>query len=232
VTDPITPAREPTLALRQARALLASRGVVEPVALIGVRGYFGEMGPTPGNDPGVYDDAVFLVTAEACRGFVFNTDPAKFEPPSVTLKTGLWRYRPGEHRPLSGAAPYRALVHAGSPVWVTLHPSDLDDYRNFARKVNMDDSLPDVDAYKAALRGSRDAKLLPDGAVEWRMREHINIHRGRTDTTGSLGCQTVEPSMWEEFIGAVYRELAGHAQRDIPYLLVEARELPASRSDG
>ena len=102
MTDAAIPERTPELGRPEARRLLERRGVADAVALIGVRGFFGEMGQAPGNDPGVYDDAVFLVTPDACRGFLFNTDPTRFEPPNVTLKAGLWRYKPGDHNPEGG----------------------------------------------------------------------------------------------------------------------------------
>jgi len=225
VTDAETPDRTPELGLADARALLAARDIADGVALIGVRGFFGAMGPSPGNDPGVYDDAVFLVTPYACRGFRFNTDPTRFEPPNVTLKPGLWRYRPGRHAPERSEA-YEALVHAGSVVWVSAYPRSLDEYRLFGRLPNvaLRADLASIDAYRDALR-ERGGRVLEDGSVEWPMRAHINIHRGGSEDTGSKGCQTVHPSMWAEFIGGVYGELRIRQQAEIPYLLLEARDL-------
>lgn len=49
----------------------------------------------------------------------------------------------------------------------------------------------------------------------------INIHRGGYGTTSSLGCQTIVPSQWENFIGLVRQELARAGQKTIPYLLTE-----------
>jgi hypothetical protein len=225
VTDPVAADRTPALGLPEATALLAARAVAAEVALIGVRGFFGALGPSPGNDPGVYDDAVFLVTSEACRGFLFNTDPTRFEPPNVTLKTGLWRYRPGRHAPERGEA-YDALVQSGSVVWVTAYPRSLDDYRLFGRLPNvaLGADLASVDAYRDALR-QRGGRVLENESIEWPMQAHINIHRGGSEDTGSKGCQTVHPSMWDDFIGSVYGELRTLGQAEIPYLLVEARDV-------
>ena len=50
----------------------------------------------------------------------------------------------------------------------------------------------------------------------------INIHRGSYTTTSSLGCQTIFPSQWQEFINLVYQEMGFEKQDKIPYILVEA----------
>ena len=225
MTDAAIPDRTPELGEAKARELLEARDVTDAVSLIGVRGFFGAMGQAPGNDPGIYDDAVFLVTPGACRGFLFNTDPTRFEPPNVTLKAGLWRYRPGKHAP-EGSVAYDALVHAGSVVWVTAYPRSLDEYRLFGRlpNVGLRGDLASVDAYRNAL-SERGGRVLADGSIEWPMQAHINIHRGGSDDTGSKGCQTVHPSMWADFIQGTYRELRTRGQSDIPYLLLEASDL-------
>lgn len=49
----------------------------------------------------------------------------------------------------------------------------------------------------------------------------INIHRGSRNSTSSEGCQTIHPDQWEEFRGALNRELAQYGQRTFPYLLIE-----------
>lgn len=49
----------------------------------------------------------------------------------------------------------------------------------------------------------------------------INIHRGGNTTTGSLGCQTIPPDQWEEFIGLVLRKMNECGQKTIRYRLVE-----------
>lgn len=226
MTGTLTPAARPALAPADARALLAAHGVADPVALIGVRGFFANMGPSAGNDAGVYDDAVFLVTPDACAGFVFNTDPTRLTPPNVTLKTGLWRYRPGRHTSPATLESYDALVHAGNPVRVIVHPRSLDDYHRFAAlpNVGLRERLDSVGAYHDAIR-ARGGKVLSDDTIEWPMEAHINVHRGGAEGTSSKGCQTVHPSMWTEFIDATYRELRAHDQADIPYLLLEAQDL-------
>jgi hypothetical protein len=52
----------------------------------------------------------------------------------------------------------------------------------------------------------------------------INIHRGSYRSTSSLGCQTIYPSQWPEFIAAVERELKAARLTRIPYLLITEEE--------
>lgn len=49
----------------------------------------------------------------------------------------------------------------------------------------------------------------------------INIHRGSRTSVSSLGCQTLWPGQWPEFIGTVKTELAAAGQIIIPYVLIE-----------
>lgn len=48
----------------------------------------------------------------------------------------------------------------------------------------------------------------------------INIHRGSTNTTSSLGCQTIPPPQWPAFIAAVKDQLTRAEQKTIPYALI------------
>lgn len=50
----------------------------------------------------------------------------------------------------------------------------------------------------------------------------INIHRGGYNTVSSLGCQTIYPSQWPEFIKQVKTQMSKHNQKTIPYILIEA----------
>lgn len=49
----------------------------------------------------------------------------------------------------------------------------------------------------------------------------INIHKGSLTTTSSLGCQTLYPTQWKEFIDTVYLDMDKYDQKIIPYVLVE-----------
>ena len=224
MSEGILPADRPSLALATARALLGERGISAAVALIGVRGFFASMGATAGNDPGVYDDAIFLVTEAACTGFNANTDPTKYQTPNVTLKPGKWRYRIGLHKG------YEALVESGLPgdeVWVVAHPRELGDYHRFTQSpgVNLGHSLGSKQAYWAALE-QKGARRVPSDDPEWPDIEYpmsalINIHRGAADSTSSMGCQTVPPAQWQEFITSVKAALQAASQELVTYLLLE-----------
>ena len=48
----------------------------------------------------------------------------------------------------------------------------------------------------------------------------INIHRGGSNTTSSLGCQTIHPTQWSAFIALVKQEVRREGRRRIPYVLV------------
>ena len=50
----------------------------------------------------------------------------------------------------------------------------------------------------------------------------INIHRGGSMSVSSIGCQTIPPSQWGEFIDLVTRSLASLAQKEVVYCLHEA----------
>jgi lysozyme len=231
MSDGFRPNASPEMALARAREILASRGVADTVALLGVRGFFGAMGTSPGNDLGIYDDAVFLVTPERCDGYVFNTDPSRYSPPNVALKPGVTRYKPGTHTSPLTHESYAALVQSGLPgevAWVIARPDTIDDYREFAKApgVALGRRFDTIQEYRDALR-SMGGRLNADGSIEWPMKEHINIHRGGDTDPGSRGCQTVHPSVWPGFIRAVYDELERRGQPYVPYLLIEAADLRA-----
>jgi hypothetical protein len=104
--------------------LLKKHKVADPVCLVGVRGYYSKMGPTPHNDRGLYDDALILVSSggDTYATFNANVDPSaygrnpKINKPYAVLKAGVWTYRLGLHGIRRGN-PYKALVQ-GAPVTV------------------------------------------------------------------------------------------------------------------
>lgn len=53
----------------------------------------------------------------------------------------------------------------------------------------------------------------------------INIHKGGIGSTGSLGCQTLYPTQWDNFIDLVKTILNKSGQSKIPYLLIDESEL-------
>lgn len=52
---------------------------------------------------------------------------------------------------------------------------------------------------------------------------YIDIHKGGYTTTSSLGCQTIHPSQWQNFLSSVKRELNSYKQDIIPYYLSETK---------
>lgn len=49
----------------------------------------------------------------------------------------------------------------------------------------------------------------------------INIHRGSYRSTSSLGCQTIYPAQWQDFISTVKEQLRRLGKRTIPYVLID-----------
>lgn len=50
---------------------------------------------------------------------------------------------------------------------------------------------------------------------------YIDIHKGGYNTTSSLGCQTIHPDQWIDFLTNVERLLDANRQKIVPYCLVE-----------
>ena len=65
--------------------------------LVGTRAYFEKTMGGPGNDRGIYDDAIHVVSSLHFSGFQANTDPSVFRPGLASLLPGCHLYRPGNH---------------------------------------------------------------------------------------------------------------------------------------
>ncbi len=65
------------------------------------------------------------------------------------------------------------------------------------------------------------APVTRDGEKGDKIGIALNIHRGGSRTTGSLGCQTLPSGDWDEFIEIVYDEMKRCGQKTIPYVLIE-----------
>jgi len=50
---------------------------------------------------------------------------------------------------------------------------------------------------------------------------YIDIHRGGYGTTSSLGCQTIPPAQYEDFLSTVENKMKKEKQNVIPYFLAE-----------
>lgn len=180
MTTHMVPPSRPALPQAKVAQILIERGVRNPVAILGWRGYYLDSLGEPGrNERGIYDDALFVCSCNAFAAFNANTDPSVFRPGVAVLEPGVWQYKLGIHglsKPV--ASRYEALVQADE---VTVR---------------------------------RDRRGLDTGFFG------INIHRGSTSTTSSLGCQTIHPGQWAAFIALVKGEMQRLKQTQVPYLLI------------
>ena len=107
----LLPPAKPKLSEKDLDALLKKHGVDRakwPFLVFGIRGYYARsMGPTRGNDRGIYDDLIGLVTPNVTAFFNGNTDPSAVRRGRGTgaakgmasLKPGFWPvYRFDLHR--------------------------------------------------------------------------------------------------------------------------------------
>lgn len=81
-------------------------------------------------------------------------------------------------------------------------------------------SRPKAQRYQALVQADK-VTVIRDGTGPDAGWFGINIHRGGYGTTSSLGCQTIVPSQWEQFIGLVRQEMARAGQKLITYILTE-----------
>jgi Putative peptidoglycan binding domain len=173
-----------------------------PLIVVGIRGYFGKFGDAPGNERGIYDDALFVhSTGSDPVGFNGNTDPSrrgynpKVNAGFAVLNTGLWCvYQFAKHN--GSKESYDALCQRAGEVTVT-----------------------------------RDPRNGQDGGTQHTGRSFgINIHKGSRTGTSSEGCQTIHPDQWEEFYKLCRDEAIHHfgekewRNEVIPYALIDAEE--------
>lgn len=81
-------------------------------------------------------------------------------------------------------------------------------------------SRPRRDQYEALVQAAR-VTVRRDGVGDDTGWFGINIHRGENSTTSSIGCLTIPPAQWPEFIGAVKREMRKYTMPTLPVLLEE-----------
>jgi len=123
----IVPSQRPKVSERRIAEILLERGVRDPVAVIGWPGWFADMG-RPGNDRGIYDDAIVVATPTVFAAFNGNVDPvgSGWNPgvgkPYASLKPGVWRYHPGWHK-WGSPSGHPAFRQAGD---VTVHRDPAD----------------------------------------------------------------------------------------------------------
>ena len=99
---PIAPQERPRLSATELRNRIATYAIDRnkfPVVVVGIRGYYKKsMGAPSVNDRGIYDDAIFIESAQVMIAFNGNTDPSKYRAGSgtgsakgmATLDPGAW----------------------------------------------------------------------------------------------------------------------------------------------
>jgi len=198
---PIVPPKVPSITREETLAFLLAAGLasVDRAVLFGRRGYFADFG-APGNDFGVYDDAIVLISPTAFVAYNANTDPSVTKPRVAVLETGRWLYKLGTHnRSKPVAQQYRALVQAAEAV--VFRPGT-----------------------EATTRGTESDLGVCEGDGKWRGWFGVNIHRGGFTTTGSEGCQTIYKPQWDAFLAQTEMEMKRHGQDTIEYYLTAEAE--------
>lgn len=124
---PITPSERPRLTSAELRALIEPFKIDRdkfPLVVVGIRGYYKNTMGAPGvNDRGIYDDAIFIDTAQATVAYNGNTDPSAYRPGNgtgaqkgmATLNVGAWFV----HRFDLHSGKYLALCQRAGQVTVT-----------------------------------------------------------------------------------------------------------------
>jgi lysozyme len=132
------PKDRPRIERKTTEQLLRLRKVSDPVCLVGIRGYYSNTMGAKGNDVGLYDDAIILVSPNAHVAWNANVDPSRLgwnanaRKPMAQLKSGVYRYKLGQHG-ISRGNPYKALVQAGP---VTVMRGDKEETGHFAINIH------------------------------------------------------------------------------------------------
>ena len=91
------PKSRPQQAKEKSLAMAIKAGIEDRVVLIGIRGYYSETFQPSGNQRGIYDDAIILLSPSVHATFNANTDPSVYRKGIAVLKTGVHRFRKGNH---------------------------------------------------------------------------------------------------------------------------------------
>ena len=93
----MVPNSRPQQAKEKTLAMVIKAGIEDRVALVGIRGYYSETFQPSGNQRGIYDDAIILISPSVHATFNANTDPSIFRKGIAVLKTGVHRFKKGNH---------------------------------------------------------------------------------------------------------------------------------------
>lgn len=199
----ILPPARPKQTRLTTEALLEPYGSPE-IALLAYRGYYRDtLGIYGKNDRKIFDDAIFFISPKVYRTFNVNTDPNGFRQGHGTAEStkGMASLKPGKYPYKLGMhkGQYKCLVQAG-PVTV---------YRD------ADDKVPESKVIMH--QGIR--------AYEDTGEFGIHVHHAGHTSTSSLGCITLPPEQYDEFIDLVESQMALSGVTEIPLVLVEKREI-------
>jgi len=108
------PKSRPQQSKEKSLAMVIRAGIEDRVVLIGIRGYYSETFQPSGNQRSIYDDAIILLSPSVHATFNANTDPSVFKKGIAVLKTGVHRYRKGNHGISKPGGGYPALRPANA----------------------------------------------------------------------------------------------------------------------
>jgi lysozyme len=110
----MVPNSRPQQAKDKTLAMVIKARIEDLVCLVGIRGYYSETFQPSGNQRGIYDDAIILLSPSVHATFNANTDPSIFKKGIAVLKTGVHRYRKGNHGINKPGGGYPALRPANA----------------------------------------------------------------------------------------------------------------------
>jgi lysozyme len=106
----MVPNSRPQQAKEKTLGIVIRAGIEDRVVLVGIRGYYSDsMGVKKKNDRNLYDDAIILLSPSVHATFNANTDPSVYRKGVAVLKTGVHRYRKGNHGLSKPGGGYPAL---------------------------------------------------------------------------------------------------------------------------
>ena len=108
------PRSRPQQAKEKTLAMIFKAGIQDSVCLVGIRGYYSETFAPKGNQRGIYDDAIILLSPSVHAAFNANTDPSVSKKGIAVLKTGVHRFRKGNHGISKPGGGYPALRPANA----------------------------------------------------------------------------------------------------------------------
>ena len=110
----MVPNSRPQQAKDKTLAMVIKARIEDLVCLIGIRGYYSETFQPSGNQRGIYDDAIILLSPSVHATFNANTDPSIFKKGIAVLKAGVHRFRKGNHGISKPGGGYPALRPANT----------------------------------------------------------------------------------------------------------------------